>query len=89
MTPLSWAVSSSTCWALAPGVLARRAHVIAEAAGLDRIRLLHWVVAWSGLSAIWFIEGNEPEKARLPLTVAEIAAAELGISALLSGQIAL
>lgn len=72
--------------ATAPAVLARRTHVIAAAAGLDHVRLLHWVVAYSGLSAAWFIEEQEPEKARLPLTVAAIAAGELGISALPTGK---
>ncbi len=63
--------------AAAPGRLARRADVVAEAAGLDRRRLLMWVLAWSGLSAVWMLEGGEaPDHA---LAVAAQAAAELGI----------
>jgi streptomycin 6-kinase len=62
--------------AVAPERLARRASVVAEAAGLDRIRLLKWVLAYAGLSAAWSLEDGElPE---LALAVAELAASELG-----------
>jgi streptomycin 6-kinase len=61
--------------ATAPGRLARQASVIAEAAGLDRMRLLKWVLAYAGLSAAWMLEdGHRPD---LELTVAELAASEL------------
>jgi streptomycin 6-kinase len=61
--------------ATAPGRLARQASVAAEAAGLDRKRLLQWVLAFAGLSAAWFIEeGATPD---FDLAIAEIAAAEL------------
>lgn len=59
-----------------PGRFARRVEVVAGAAGLERARLLRWILAWSGLSATWFIEdGTSPETA---LAVAGLAAAELG-----------
>jgi streptomycin 6-kinase len=61
--------------ATAPGRLARQATVVAEAAGLDRARLLRWILAWAGLSAAWHLEDGEP--AELPITVAELSAAEL------------
>ena len=61
--------------ATAPGRLARQATVVAEAAGLDRGRLLRWILAWAGLSAAWYLEDGEP--ADLPLAVARLAAAEL------------
>ncbi len=61
--------------ATAPGRLGRQAHVLAEAAGLDRERLLKWTLAFAGLSAAWIIsDGNE---ATLDLAVAELAAGEL------------
>ena len=41
--------------ATSPGRLARQAEVIAQAAGLDRERLLRWVVAFAGLSAAWIL----------------------------------
>lgn len=58
-----------------PGRLARQAGVIAEAARLERARLLRWIVAYAGLSAAWTIgEGGD---ATLALTVAALAAAEI------------
>jgi streptomycin 6-kinase len=61
--------------AIAPGRLARQVEVVAQAAGVERGRLLRWILAYAGLSAAWSLEdGEEP---RLGLSVAEIAAAEL------------
>lgn len=40
--------------ALLPGRLERQVEVVAHAAGLGTERLLRWVVAWTGLSAVWF-----------------------------------
>jgi streptomycin 6-kinase len=61
--------------ATAPGRLARQASIIAEAANLDRNRLLQWILAYAGLSAVWSMEDDgDPGMA---LRVAEIAAAEL------------
>jgi streptomycin 6-kinase len=51
---------------------------VAEAAGLDRDRLLRWILAYSGLSAAWSLEdGQDPA---LALAVAGIAAAEADLS---------
>ncbi len=61
--------------AKAPGRFARQASVVAEAAGLDRTRLLLWALAWFGLSAVWMVEDGEAEA--IDLTMAETAAAEL------------
>ncbi len=61
--------------ARAPSRLARQIEVVADAAGLERKRLLRWVLAWAGLSAVWHIgNGAPPDTA---LVVAEIAAAQL------------
>jgi streptomycin 6-kinase len=61
--------------ATSPQRLSRQASVVAEAAGLDRGRLLKWIAAWAGLSAIWRLEdGETPE---LDLTVLTLALAEL------------
>jgi len=61
--------------ATAPGRVAHRAAIIARAAGLERRRLLQWVLAYSGLSAAWLLaDGAAPE---LPLSIAVEAAAEL------------
>ncbi|MFJ3448280.1 aminoglycoside phosphotransferase family protein [Pseudomonas sichuanensis] len=62
--------------ALAPGRFARRVEIVAQAAGIERRRLLQWVLAWSGLSAIWMLEdGIEPGS---NLEVAKLAASALG-----------
>ena len=61
--------------ATASGRLARQVGVVAQAAGLPRIRLLQWVLAYAGLSAAWTISsGKTPE---IALTVAELAGAEI------------
>lgn len=61
--------------ATAPGRLARQCDIVAEAAGLERARLLRWILAWAGLSAAWSRgDGVVPE---IDLTVAGAAAAEL------------
>ena len=63
--------------ASAPGRLARQLDVVADAARLERRRLLEWVLAWAGLSAAWHMcDGTSPETA---LLVAEIAAAQLSV----------
>ncbi|WP_434728636.1 aminoglycoside phosphotransferase family protein [Pseudomonas soli] len=47
--------------AQAPGRFPRRIAIISQAAGIERHRLLQWVLAWAGLSATWMIEdGAEP-----------------------------
>jgi streptomycin 6-kinase len=59
-----------------PGRLARQSHVIAEAARVDRIRLLQWTLAFCALSAVWALdEGESPQE---DLTIATLADAELG-----------
>jgi streptomycin 6-kinase len=60
----------------APGRLARQAAVIAEAAHLDRRRLLAWVLAWAGLSAAFSVEDGLPPHGAL--RAAELAASLTG-----------
>jgi streptomycin 6-kinase len=61
--------------ALRPGRFSRQATVVADAARLDRARLLKWTLAFAGLSAAWILgDGEQPD---LDLAVAELAAAEL------------
>ncbi|MCZ0733695.1 aminoglycoside phosphotransferase family protein [Phreatobacter sp. AB_2022a] len=66
--------------ALTPGRLARQADVVARAAHLERRRLLHWILAWAGLSAVWLIEDGATEHVAPTLRIAEIAAAEIARS---------
>ncbi len=63
--------------ALAPGRLARQVAVVADVAGIERKRLLQWIMAYAGLSTASFLEDGEWDHAKTPLAVAEIAASEL------------
>jgi len=58
-----------------PGRFQRRVEVVSDAAKLDRYRLLQWVLAWTGLSAAWFLGDDDP--ASIDFQVAELAATEL------------
>ncbi len=58
-----------------PDRFVRRVSLVAELAGLERIRLLRWVLAWAGLSAAWFL-GDRASPA-ISLRVAELAGVEL------------
>ena len=61
--------------ALTPGRFSRQVTVVADAAGLDRMRLLQWTLAFTGLSAAWILgDGDQPD---LDLAVGELAAMEL------------
>jgi streptomycin 6-kinase len=47
-----------------PGRLARQATIVAEAAGLERGRLMKWIFAYAGLSAAWSLDdGDSPDLA--------------------------
>jgi streptomycin 6-kinase len=60
--------------ALAPGRFERQVALVAEAAGLERQRLLDWILALCGLSAAWRIaDGETPD---LDLAVAALATTE-------------
>ncbi|WP_412528980.1 aminoglycoside phosphotransferase family protein [Burkholderia lata] len=55
----------------------RRVTLVAEAGKLDRRQLLQWILAWSGLSAVWLIEDGLSPDTRLQ--VATLAAITLGL----------
>ncbi|WP_213941910.1 aminoglycoside phosphotransferase family protein [Pseudomonas sp. dw_612] len=56
---------------------ARQIKVVSKAAGLERRRLLQWVLAFAGLSAAWFLEDGESLAAEGQLHVAKLAASML------------
>jgi streptomycin 6-kinase len=61
--------------ATVPHHFASRVEVVSREAGLERRRLLQWILAWAGLSAAWFLgDGISPET---DFKIAELAAAEL------------
>ena len=55
--------------------LLTRVTTVAEESGIERTRLLKWILAWTGLSAAWFL--NENQAADADFTVAQLAAGEL------------
>jgi streptomycin 6-kinase len=69
--------------AIEPGRFARRLDIVIEVASLERERLLRWILAWTGLSAAWFL--TDGDSAAIDLRVAQLAAAELDRS-LSAGQ---
>lgn len=56
-----------------PQRFTRQVEVIAQAAGLERKRLLQWVLAYTGLSAAWFLEDGDITSMEHELQVAELA----------------
>lgn len=56
----------------------RRLAVVADAACLEHSRLLQLILAWTGLSAAWFLEDDDP-LAEVDIAVATIAASELNL----------
>ncbi|GLK64887.1 aminoglycoside phosphotransferase family protein [Paracoccus kondratievae] len=59
-----------------PGRFQQRLSVVVEASGLERRRWLQWILAWTGLSAAWFLQDKDP-LAKVDLTIAAMAASEL------------
>ena len=55
----------------------RRLEIVLAKSGLERQRLLRWIIAWCGLSASWFMEDEDP-LAKINLTILAKAAAALG-----------
>ncbi len=56
--------------------LAEQASVVAQAAHIDRRRLLQWILAYAGLSAAWSLT-SDSEDPHLALSIAHLAAQEL------------
>jgi streptomycin 6-kinase len=70
--------------ALTPGRFALQVAVIVDAAVVDRVRLLQWTLAFTGLSAAWILnDGDEPT---LDLAIAELARAELAAGNAMTGN---
>ncbi|WP_328793994.1 aminoglycoside phosphotransferase family protein [Hydrogenophaga sp. BPS33] len=56
-----------------PVRFARQVDIVVVTAGLDRRRLLQWVMAHAALSAAWFLEDGERDQADKELVVAGLA----------------
>lgn len=63
------------CVATIPAIFKQRLHIVSRMAGLDRKRLLKWIIAWCGLSTTWFLESNATVSTTLE--VAKLAIREL------------
>jgi streptomycin 6-kinase len=61
-----------------PGRLEARLEVVISATGIEPQRLLRWIVAWTGLSAAWFIGDGEGDGAAIDLTINAMARRLLG-----------
>lgn len=63
-------------YAISPQRFGHRIRLVSSHAGIEPVRLLRWIHAWSGLSAVWFIkDGIAPETQRI---VAHLASKALG-----------
>ncbi len=56
---------------------ARRLSLVTQAARIERQRMLQWIIAWTGLSAAWFLGDGEHGGAEIDLTIAQLAIAAL------------
>lgn len=61
--------------AVVPEMFKKRLKIVTETAGLDRKRLLMWIIAWCGLSAAWSLESNDTVS--VATKIAELAISEL------------
>ena len=61
--------------AIEPEIFTQRVNIVSEIARIERQRLLMWIVAWCGLSSVWFLQ--EGDSVTVPLRIAELAMAEL------------
>jgi hypothetical protein len=66
---------SSRRMPISPDRFAARLQNVAQEAGLQRERLLQWILAWTGLSAAWSI--GDAESPEIALSVGALAMAEL------------
>ncbi|WP_297206598.1 aminoglycoside phosphotransferase family protein [uncultured Pluralibacter sp.] len=58
-----------------PGIFKQRLEIVTEISGINRERLLMWIIAWCGLSATWSLECNDCISVQFE--IAELAIAEL------------
>jgi streptomycin 6-kinase len=67
-------------FSLAPGRLHRLIGIVAGRAGLEPVRLIKWILAYSGLNAAWCLESGYDAHTKRSMEVAELAAAELALT---------
>jgi streptomycin 6-kinase len=62
-----------------PGRLEARLRIVAPMAGVEPTHMLRWIVAWTGLSAAWFLGDGDEEGAAIDRSINSIACGLLGI----------
>lgn len=60
-----------------PSIFKQRLEIVTEISGINRERLLKWIIAWCGLSATWSLECND--RISVQIEIAELAIAELSV----------
>ncbi len=55
-----------------------RLRILTDVTGIEPERLLRLIVAWTGLSAAWFITDGDNESAAIDLAINQIALPLLG-----------
>lgn len=60
--------------ATVPGCFERRLEIVLAKSGLERARLLQWIIAWCGLSAAWFIGDGDPAEINMAILGKAVAA---------------
>jgi streptomycin 6-kinase len=69
-------VGDASCTvARTPEHFTSRLGIVVERSGMERRRLLQWIIAWTGLSAAWFF--GDGDGAEVDLRIAEMAIAEI------------
>ncbi|WP_454718191.1 APH(6)-I family aminoglycoside O-phosphotransferase [Caulobacter segnis] len=61
-----------------PGRFEARLKIVTEETGVEASRILEWIVAWTGLSAAWFIGDDDQRGAAIDLEVNALARQLLG-----------
>jgi streptomycin 6-kinase len=62
-----------------PGRFEARLDVVVAETGIDATRILEWIVAWTGLSAAWFIDDDDQRGAEIDLHIHGLARQALGV----------
>jgi len=51
-------------------------NIISKNTGIEMNHLLKWTIAWSGLSAVWFLNDDMEMDANLPIGILKMAIAD-------------
>jgi streptomycin 6-kinase len=62
-----------------PGQLERRLRIVTRRTGVEPARMLRWIVAWTGLSAAWFLGDGDEAGAAIDQKINGIASGLLGL----------